>query len=124
MADCSKTEEFLKEWSRLCKCSICSEQCSDAACLIEKACDGCYSWCYQFIKNCPDEVINFVQKWSDEHPIKTRQGEFLKVFPNARMREDYLVLDVCPMSLDKHFSCEKYTTCNDCLRDYWLKEVE
>lgn len=127
MADCSKTKEFLQEWSRLCKYNICGERCSDVTCPIEKACDGRYSWCYQFMKNCPDEVINLVQKWSDEHPIKTRQTEFLKLFPNSRMRhcdKDYLVLDVCPAALDNRFSCEEDITCVDCQKDYWLSEVD
>lgn len=124
MADCSKTTEFLNEWARLCKNNICGEQCSDVMCPIEKACDGRYSWCYHFIKNCPDEVIKIVQEWSDKHPIKTRQAEFLKLFPNVRMRDDCLVLDICPRELDKHFICKKSTFCAECQKDYWLKVVE
>ena len=124
MADCSKTKEFLQEWARLCKDNICGERCSDVTCPIEKACGGRYSWCYQFMKNCPDEVINLVQNWSDKHPIKTRQVEFLKLFPNARIRDDCFALDICPRKLDKYFICKKPILCVDCQKDYWFKVVE
>lgn len=42
-------------------------------------CDECEYMCFQEI----DFAIKTVQEWSDEHPIKTRQGEFLKVFPKC-----------------------------------------
>lgn len=120
MADCSDFRTFAEEEKRMCQSLESQTLCPLKQGLTNWLCDECEYMCFQEI----DFAIKTVQEWSDEHPIKTRQGEFLKVFPNACMREDYLVLDVCPMSLDKHFSCEKYITCNDCLRDYWLKEIE
>ena len=127
MVDCSKTKEFLQEWERLCKENICGERCGNITCPVEKACDGRYSWCYHFIKNCPVEAIEIIQKWSDENPIVTRQTEFLKLFPNARMRyrdDEILVLDICPAALDGSFNCEEDVVCAECQRDYWLKEVD
>jgi len=35
------------------------------------------------------EVINVVQKWSDEHQLETRLEHFLKMHPNARMRSGH-----------------------------------
>lgn len=126
MVDCSKTKVFLQEWARLCKENICGERCGDVTCPLEKACDGRYSWCYHFIKNCPVEAIEIIQKWSNENPIVTRQTEFLKLFPNARILHirDNEVLDVCPAGLDNSFSCEEETLCSDCKYEYWLQVVD
>ena len=126
MVDCSKTKEFLQEWARLCRENICGERCGNITCPLEKACDGRYSWCYHFIKNCPVEAIEIIQKWSDENPIVTRQTEFLKLFPNARILHTHNteVLDVCPSGLDNSFSCEDEDLCNDCKYKYWLQVVD
>lgn len=122
MADCSKTEVFLKEWKRMCDSVGCTcLQC----CLYEMVDAG--SSCRTAMRKMPKQVIMEVQKWSDEHSIKTRQVLFLKLFPNARMRHcdnDYLVLDVCPAALDNRFSCEDDISCADCQKDYWLQEVD
>lgn len=121
MIDCSKTENFLKEWERMCDSSHCTCQ---MCCLYKMADTGS---CHTAMRTMPKQVISEVQKWSDTHLIKTRQTEFLKLFPNARMRhrdKDYLVLDVCPAGLDNSFSCEDDITCADCQKDYWLQEVD
>ena len=67
------------------------------------------------------EHIEIVQKWSDEHPVKTRQSELLKLFPNLRY-EDYI--GYCPIDFDSTFECIAYTDCDDCQKKFWLKEVE
>lgn len=121
MVNCNDFRTFKKEKGRMCDFFDNNvELCPLKTYYSKWSCLECDELCLVRI----DFAIKTVQKWSDEHPIKTRQSEFLKVFPNACMREDCPVLDICPMSLDKHFSCEKYITCSDCLRDYWLKEVE
>lgn len=35
-----------------------------------------------------DEVIDAVEKWSEEHPKKTRLQDFLEKYPNAPIGED------------------------------------
>ena len=76
----------------------------------------------------PEEFVAIVEKWSTEHPIKTRQSEFLKMFPNAKISSSG-VLAVCPM----HIDTEAIDTCNlinlndsceKCRKEYWLAEVE
>lgn len=54
-------------------------------------------------------------------PKKTRQSEFLKVYPNAN------VSGIQPCSIDKENSgeyCSKYDWCSECVNDYWSQEVE
>lgn len=82
------------------------------------------------------KLIPIIEQWAKEHPVKTRQSEFLKIFPNAKKSPNG-VIDICP----KQFDPEKYiakefedrciyfftTTehpCDKCRRDFWLKEIE
>lgn len=72
------------------------------------------------IKNNVDRVI----KWAKDHPIKTRQSEFLKMFPNAP--KSGRVLDICPQNLNIEYMppkrCENIS-CGACKTDYWNEEV-
>ena len=52
---------------------------------------------------------------------KTRQSEFLKMFPNVRMEEG--VIDVCPKATEKNEICFRLN-CKVCKKDYWLAEVK
>lgn len=52
---------------------------------------------------------------------KTRQSEFLKIFPNAEPKEG--VMDICPLILDKSAKCFK-VNCKVCQKDFWLAEVK
>ena len=76
------------------------------------------------------EIVEQVEQWAKEHPVKTRQSEFLKMWPNAKIGDDGLP-SVAPCQLDvglirrkSQKDCEKRETCNKCRRDFWLKEVE
>jgi hypothetical protein len=74
-----------------------------------------------------------LEKWSKEHPIKTRQSEFLKMFPNARIESDGMP-SICPIVVDKRchnkdddaLFClvRDEEECRKCRRDYWLQEVQ
>ena len=70
-------------------------------------------------------VIDEVEKWSKTHPKKTRQSEFLKMFPNANMWND--VVNICPKGVDKNFipnyNCDDAPCC-DCIREYWNEEIK
>lgn len=52
---------------------------------------------------------------------KTRQSEFLKMFPNALEEEG--VMNICPLILDKSAKCFK-VNCKVCQKDFWLAEVK
>lgn len=72
-------------------------------------------------------IITVVEKWSKEHPHKTRQSEFLKQWPEAEIDENgYLML--CPLMLSaskrsKHIECTTLK-CTNCRREFWMKEAE
>lgn len=51
---------------------------------------------------------------------KTRQSEFLKMFPNALM--DGCTVAMCPVKVDENVDCR--LQCDDCRKDFWLAEVK
>lgn len=77
--------------------------------------------------NCDLEgYVKGVEKWAKDHPAKTRQTEFLKMFPNVEIREDGFVC-ICPCNLDKEVydDCESHPKrCDECFKRFWNEEVE
>lgn len=119
MADCSKTEVFFKELNRMCSTHgyLCTK------CGIHLNCNSSVgNTCGTFIRNNPLKAVEIVQKWSDQNPIKTRQSEFLKMFPEAKL-DDYDILILKPCMID--VTCQRNgICCADCREEYWLAEVE
>ena len=110
--------KFLKEEKRMCDkysdCTGCHKTKKNTKFNI-----GCGSLKEQF----PEEFVAIVEKWSAEHPIKTRQSEFLKMFPDADIHRNG-ILEICPRRIEnsKMFDC--HIDCNDCRKEYWLAGVE
>ena len=76
------------------------------------------------------EIVDRVEKWAKEHPVKTRQSEFLKQCPDAEISDDGLP-SVAPCQLDVRWihgespeDCESRGVCGKCRCDFWLKEIE
>lgn len=87
--DCSVTVNFLKELVRM--CDICP--CKD--CPINELARKDNASCGYYLSKHPEYAVETVQKWSDEHPQKTRLDDLLEKFPNMPLREDGL-LDFLP----------------------------
>lgn len=68
------------------------------------------------------KAVAIVEKWSEEHPIKNRKSEFLKMFPNARMGSDGFP-NLCLRILDRTITCQTQT-CKQCKEEYWLAAAE
>ena len=77
----------------------------------------------------PEEVVAEVEEWAKDHPIKTRQSEFLKLFPGAAPTKDG-VLAICPNAFSPVYKDERglckwhYAECDNCCRKFWSAEVE
>lgn len=72
------------------------------------------------------DVAPIVEKWSKAHSRKTRQSEFLELWPNAKVFVDG-VLDFCPQELDSRYPCKSTDIemrCQSCRRKFWMQEVE
>ena len=80
----------------------------------------CSVWCFAN----PEKAIEVVEQWAAEHPVKTRQSEFLKHYPGARITIDGFLHD-CPMNVfsDTGINCNA-RTCSECRKAFWLAEVE
>lgn len=70
-------------------------------------------------------AVKFVERWAAEHPIKTRQSEFLEHYPGARRILARGCLNACPMDVfsDADINCNAQP-CFECKKAFWLAEVE
>ena len=112
--------KFVKTVNRICKKRRCKEcpAYKEGTCMVGF---GDYS-----VENI-EETISKVEQWAKEHPVKTRQSEFLKLFPKA----DLTRLLPCVIEKDKRaMRCAKYSCfsnpnyCGMCRDDYWNEEVD
>ena len=105
---------------------------------VDGDCDGCpmvnVDECNE-LRNMVDDagkavgkVVEIVEKWSKEHPrkTKTRQDVFLSVYPNAKMDKRSRTVDVSPCFVDKSWSANgcPNNDCAVCRRQFWMQEVE
>jgi hypothetical protein len=108
--------EFLKQFNRMCKT------------YNDDGCTECPAYKYR----CGEEFdaqeedgVSIVEQWAKEHPVKTRQSELLKLFPETEMIDDYIC--ICPSRFVEGYR-EPAQNCNmdceKCKRDFWLKEIE
>ena len=106
--------EYVKELRRIRKshpaCNVC--QLNSKFCYIANMCEDA------------EKAVKIVEQWAKDHPVKTRQSEFLKMFPKAA--KNGRVLDFCPKDLDIDYMppkrCENIS-CSACKTGYWNEEV-
>ena len=76
------------------------------------------------------EIVEQVEQWAKEHPVKTRQDEFFNQWPNAEIGYDGLPtvapcqLNIELLQCESQDDCEERGVCDKCRRDFWLKEIE
>ena len=109
--------EYLKTVIKMCDSMACG------SCKNHKSCEE--------VKENPEAFVKATEKWAKEHQvnertIKTRQSEFLKMFPYALTL--FAVVDILPCNIDarkyKDDECKKFLSCEDCRRKYWTEEIE
>nr|DAF41967.1 MAG TPA: hypothetical protein [Caudoviricetes sp.] len=114
--------EFFKTVKRLCKNQGCDgcPVCKNNTCMVMLM-----SRIYGASDESIEETISKVEQWAKDHPVKTRQSEFLKMFPDAQT--DGGVINFCPNGFlpkgEAKAYCKKYDKCIECRKDYWLAEV-
>ena len=96
----------IKDLKRMCKfhsdCSKCNLH------------DGCTVW------QLPDNIDEVVDKWVEEHPVKTYAMDFFEKFPNAPKDELGLPMP-CVTSVYKDLEMK----CNECsCSDCWNQEMK
>lgn len=85
--DCSKTVNFLREYKRMCDSY---EHCCQCAFNEPVRSEGIS--CNMYCQEHSEIAVEIVQKWSNEHPQKTRLGDLNEKYPNYRFYEN----DKCP----------------------------
>ena len=106
--------EFLKAFGRLCNNYLCGDNCPLIDSCDDESDDG-------YVRK-----VQIVEKWAKEHPVKTRQSEFLKMFPNASVGYNGTLV-ICPSQADTKAVTEcvrSERNCDKCKRDLWLKEIK
>ena len=119
--------KFFEELKRMCQAHTLCKTCP----LKLKFYDCPYNKNFEDVTSASEKeelikIIEIVDKWSKENPRKTRQSEFLKMFPEASLR-DGKVVDICPLSLDRKYKTGdecSISSCLECMKDFWLKEIE
>lgn len=77
----------------------------------------------------PVVVVEIVEKWSEQHPRRTRQSVFLEQWPETNL-DVYGVSELCPMVISaayrdsKGYCKNRGSRCDDCRREFWMQEVE
>ena len=113
--------KFIEERNRMCEsfgdeCTGCPASDACGCCAVDQAVD-------QASTLAATDQVAIVEEWSDAHPCKTRQSEFLNLFPDADLSTG--TVNVCPNSLYKgKFACSLYQNCLSCKREFWSQEVE
>lgn len=103
--------EFYKAFKRMCDKTDCKD------CLLDQKCRPSAN-----VE--PEEVVELVEEWAKDHPVKTRQSELLRMFPNAMINESDGILCITPCNIEgKSIGCPNGKSCGDCRREYWLTEV-
>ncbi len=123
---------YFKAYARMCdsfdsKNNITGKPC--VGCPLDDIGRGCHM---NDLTNNAEKCVAAVEKWAKEHPVKTRQSEFLKMFPNARIESDGMP-SICPIVVDKRchnkdddvLFClvRDEEECRKCRRDFWLAEI-
>lgn len=113
--------EFLKERNRLCNSysDCCDCPLGSSSCVINRATSD----------EDNEKMIATVERWSKEHPRKTRQSVFLEQYPEAKIDVNGVV-GLCPTYIsaahrDSDRNCNHpERLCKDCRREFWMQEVE
>lgn len=121
--------EFLNQVKRICNgIGSGSQLCSDCPLFYESGPMRCMANVVVYTSNDFDEsvLVEKVEQWAKEHPKKTRQSEFLKLFPNAKMTNGALKIFPCAIdpSHEEHTGDCVGKDCGQCRREYWLEEIE
>lgn len=122
MIDCTKTEQYFAEKQRMVKLQtgeVCEISCEE--CPLSSMNNGENIVCSDFETCYPEKAIETVQKWSNEHPQKTYLTELLKNYPNAKLGENGVPMNMCPsiLGLQDLENCGEIS-CVEC----WNQPVE
>lgn len=106
--------EFYRQFARYCSSSYCGK-CTIVESCKTKSKDG----------RDAEKLVRTIEQWAKDHPVKTRQSEFLKMFPNAQMVN--IERTFCIAHFDSTKVCKESIPsdekCIACRYRFWNEEV-
>lgn len=109
--------KFLKERKRMCHFSG------------DTSCHGCHLYkergifrCSQFQDLFPEQTVDIVEKWVQEHPRKTRKDDFFEKFPYAKKLSDGIP-EVCAAKVGYLRECP-HPNVEDYCKECWNTALE
>lgn len=113
--------KYVTERTRMCRSM---EYCDECPAHID---GDCYVGGVAELKN-PKEQVRIVEEWAFMNPNKTRQSEYLKMFPYAKLDEKG-ILRACPRNVGAIENCPsagdgQVEWCSLCRRNYWSTSIE
>lgn len=118
--------EYIKEAKRICKSrSVCKSVSGKCPLLDENGhCTATVDICAADIIEKAEKAVQIVEEWAKDHPVKTRQSEFLKMFPDARVNDDGILCFLpCCIEDSLRDKCGS-RNCGYCRKVYWSEEVD
>lgn len=115
--------KYIKTLRRLCKSQADCPECP----LHENSKEDGYVYCIADVSEYVEKAVQIVEKWAKDHPVKTRQSELLKMFPNAdltRLLPCMIEKDKRPMWCGKYADFGANSCCDECRYAYWNEEVD
>ncbi len=124
--------EFLKENGRMCKAfDSCGGREGSEICELYVKSNEKGLTCPEYASAYSEEAVAIVEQWAKDHPKKTRQSEFLKLFPDAPIFDGVLEIEPCKLVGSKLNTeeCHSYdefglSGCYECRKKYWNEEIE
>lgn len=124
MIDCTKTTNYFNEKLRMTKrtkTGVCGITCGKCPLGGKNNEAPKFMTCRTFEIYYPQAAISIVQRWSNEHPLKTYLTELLDKYPNVPLGDDGTP-NFCPYSLG-------LMSIDDCRKDYncvkcWNQPIE
>ena len=109
------TVEFLKEAIRMCKSYT-----SCTGCVLEHKCPTT-----SMETEAPDKLVEIIEKWSKEHPIKTRQDKFLEQYPDTFVdAQDIININPCMIEKQRLNCSNPNISCRECREQFWSEELK
>lgn len=110
-------EQFLKYAVEMC------QKCSKNNCEKCEALPGEPS-CWHSTNPDISQVEQVVQNWINSNHL-TRKIALLSLFPNIPCDKKGFPFDACMVELSlKDTRCDRYTTCDECNKDFWLMPLD
>jgi len=110
--------KFLKERNMMCKTNL---SCCDCPAYAIGSSNGCKFAIENWTS--PEQQVEIIERWLIDHPHKTRQSNFLELFPDAHL-DSHGVLNIqpCDLGYGDYIDCSS-TMCYICRERFWDEGV-